>query len=464
MKKFMDKDFLLNSKTAKMLFHSYAKNLPIIDYHCHVSPQEIAEDRRFENITQAWLGGDHYKWRLMRSNGTAEEEITGNAPDRIKFQRFAESLEKSVGNPMYHWCHMELKNYFGYNGVLNGNTAEKVWNICNEALKDSKLSVRGIINSSNVAVIGTTDDPADSLEWHAKIKEDAGFKTKVVPSFRPDKAVNVDKAGFAEYIKKLAAATETEISSVESVKSALSASMDKFGALGCKISDHGLDYVPYEVTGNADAAFSEALAGKTPSKADADAYKTELVLFCGKEYYRRGWVMQIHFGALRNPNTAMFEKLGPDTGYDCISGVYCIDKLAKLLDDLNTKSVLPKNILYSLNPIDNAALGALIGCFQNEDARGKIQHGSAWWFNDNKTGIEQQLTDLANLSILGNFVGMLTDSRSFLSYARHEYFRRILCNLLGKWAQNGEFPADIAALGKISSDVSYYNAKKYFGF
>lgn len=464
MKKFMDKDFLLSTKTAKKLFHDYSENLPIIDYHCHVSPQEIAEDRKFENITQVWLGGDHYKWRLMRSNGVEENEITGDADDFTKFQRFAESLEKAIGNPMYHWCHLELKKYFGYNGVLNGKTAEKVWNICNAALQSDKLSVRGIIKASNVDVIGTTDDPIDTLEWHKKIKEDETFKTKVVPSYRPDKAVAIDKAGFTEYIEKLSAATDIEIKTVEDVKAALLKTMDKFGDAGCKISDHGLDYVPFETKGNSEEAFKAALAGKEVSTLDADTYKTELVLFCGKEYFRRGWVMQIHFGAMRNPNSVMFEKLGPDTGYDCIAGSRSIEALAKMLDALCSQSTLPKTIVYSLNPIDNAALGSLIGAFQNHDARGKIQHGSAWWFNDNKTGMQQQMTDLANLSILGNFVGMLTDSRSFLSYTRHEYFRRIMCELLGSWAENGEFPADIEALGKIASDISYYNAKKYFGF
>lgn len=463
MKSFMDRDFLLTTKTAKKVFHGYAEKLPIIDYHCHVSPKEIAENRKFENITQAWLGGDHYKWRLMRSNGVEENEITGDADDYTKFVRFAESLEKAIGNPMYHWCHLELRKYFGYYGILNGSTAKTVWDICNEALQSDSLSVRGIIERSNVAVIGTTDDPIDTLEWHAKIKEDETFKTKVIPSYRPDKAVNIDKAGFADYIAKLSESTGKEIKSVEDVMAALSITMDKFGEAGCKISDHGLDYVPYNNSGNSDAAFEAVMNGKEASVADMDTYKTELLIFCGKEYYRRGWAMQIHFGAIRNPNAKMFATLGPDSGYDCIADTSSISSIAHILSDLCENGVLPKVVLYSLNPTDNAALGALIGSFQDSDARGKIQHGSAWWFNDNKTGMTQQMTDLANLSILGNFVGMLTDSRSFLSYTRHDYFRRIMCELLGKWVENGEFPNDIEAVGKIASDISYYNAKKYFG-
>ncbi len=466
MKAFMDKDFLLQSKTAKTLYHKYAAKMPIIDYHCHIDPREIAEDRRFENITQVWLGGDHYKWRMIRSNGVPEEEITGDADDRTKFQRFAEAMPKAIGNPMYHWTHLELKTYFGYNGALNGDTAEEVWNLCNRKLKeDPSLSVRGIIRQSNVKVIGTTDDPSDTLEYHAAIaKEITDFK--VVPSYRPDKAVNIYKAGFIDYIAKLGAANGVEIKTVEDVKKALSIAMDRFEALGCKASDHGLDYVMYRPASDeqVEAIFQKAMAGEAITMEEAEMYVTAIVLFCGREYARRGWVMQIHYCVQRNTNTKRFEALGPDVGCDCISAHECSEALTALLNAMDKDDLLPKTVLYSLNPSDNALLGSIIGCFQGTGAAGKIQHGSAWWFNDNKTGMQTQMTDLANLSLLGNFIGMLTDSRSFLSYTRHEYFRRILCNLIGGWVENGEYPNDMAALGAMVQGICYNNAKNYFGF
>ncbi len=466
MKAFMDKDFLLQTKTAKTLYHKYAAQMPIIDYHCHIDPREIAEDRRFENITQVWLGGDHYKWRMIRSNGVPENEITGDADDRTKFQRFAEAMPKAIGNPMYHWTHLELKSYFGYNGALNGDTAEEVWNLCNRKLKeDPSLSVRGIIRQSNVKVIGTTDDPSDTLEYHAAIaKEITDFK--VVPSYRPDKAVNIYKAGFTDYIAKLGAANGVEIKTVEDVKKALSIAMDRFEALGCKASDHGLDYVMYRPATDeqVEAIFQKAMAGEAITMEEAEMYVTAIVLFCGREYARRDWVMQIHYCVQRNTNTKRFEVLGPDVGCDCISAHECSEAVTALLNAMDKDDLLPKTVLYSLNPSDNALLGSIIGCFQGAGAAGKIQHGSAWWFNDNKTGMQTQMTDLANLSLLGNFIGMLTDSRSFLSYTRHEYFRRILCNLIGGWVENGEYPNDIAALGAMVQDICYNNAKRYFGF
>ncbi len=466
MKAFMDKDFLLETKTAKTLYHKYAAQMPIIDYHCHIDPREIAEDRRFENITQVWLGGDHYKWRMIRSNGTPEAEITGDADDRTKFQRFAEAMPKAIGNPMYHWTHLELKTYFGYNGALNGDTAEEVWNLCNRKLKeDPALSVRGIIRQSNVKVIGTTDDPADTLEYHAAIaKEISDFK--VAPSYRPDKAVNIYKAGFTDYIAKLGAANGVEIKTVADVKQALSIAMDRFDAHGCKASDHGLDYVMYRPATDEEieAIFAKAMAGEAITMEEAEKYVTAIVLFCGREYARRGWVMQIHYCVQRNTNTKRFEALGPDVGCDCISAHECSEALTSLLNAMDKDDQLPKTVLYSLNPSDNALLGSIIGCFQGTEAAGKIQHGSAWWFNDNKTGMQTQMTDLANLSLLGNFIGMLTDSRSFLSYTRHEYFRRILCNLIGGWVENGEYPNDMAALGAMVQDICYNNANRYFGF
>ncbi len=462
--KFMSEDFLLSNETAKRIYHNYAEKMPIVDYHCHISPQEIAENKKFDNITQIWLGGDHYKWRQIRSNGICENEITGDADDRVKFQRFAEMLPRAIGNPLYHWTHLELKRYFGYDGVLNGETAEEVWNLCNKKLKDDSMSVCSIINNSNVAMIGTTDDPIDNLEWHIKIRESGCCNAAVVPSFRPDKAVNIEKEGFVEYIGKLSDVSGVEIKSADDVKKALSARLDFFCENGCRATDHGLDYVVYSPASDDEIEdiFKAAMAGKNISQEDADKYKTAILLHLGREYSKRGIVMQLHYGAQRNTNTDMFNKLGPDTGFDCISVRDCGFEITGFLNALQKDGLLPKTILYSLNPSDNAMLGTIIGCFQGSEVAGKIQHGSAWWFNDNKTGMQEQMTTLANLSLLGNFIGMLTDSRSFLSYTRHEYFRRILCDLIGTWVENGEYPNDDAQLGKLVQDICYYNAERYF--
>lgn len=455
--------FLLKSDTAKRLYEA-AKDMPIIDYHCHIDPREIYENRRFDNITQVWLGGDHYKWRLMRSNGVTEDEITGDADDYTKFLRFAEMLPKAIGNPMYHWCHLELKRFFGYDGVLNGDTAREVYDLCNKKLRQDGMTVRAIIEKSNVKMIGTTDDPADDLKWHKLIAEDKSFKTAVCPTFRPDKAVNIDKDGFADYIKKLSAAAETDIKTVSDVKAALEKRLDYFCLLGCRATDHGLDYVVYEPASeeSVNEIFKRALRGEKVSQSEADRYKTELMLFLGEKIAEKGIVMQLHYGAQRNTNTVMFNKLGADTGFDCISVKNCGEALTGFLNALNVKGKLPKTIIYSLNPNDNELIDTVLGCFQGTEAQGKIQHGSAWWFGDTKSGMEAQLKSLANLSLLGNFVGMLTDSRSFLSYTRHEYFRRILCNLLGEWVENGEYPDDKITLETIVKDISYNNAKKYF--
>lgn len=461
---FMTKDFLLKTETAKKLYHNYAAKMPIVDYHCHINPREIFEDRKFDNITQIWLGGDHYKWRLIRSNGICEEEITGSASDREKFQHFAEMLPKAIGNPMYHWTHLELKRYFGYEGVLNGETAEEVWNLCNAKLKEDSMSVRNIIEKSNVALIGTTDDPVDTLEWHKKIAEDASFKTKVVPSYRPDKAINIEKAGFTDYLKQLGSVVGFEIKTVEDVKKALTLRLEYFCELGCRASDHGLDYVVYSVASEEEIEkiFQKALSGETICLEDADKYKTAIMLHLGKEYAKRNVVMQLHYNTQRNTNAKMFEKLGPDTGFDCISTKNCGEQIVGFLNALYSEEKLPKTIIYSLNPQENEMIDTILGCFQGSEVEGKIQHGSAWWFNDTKSGMEKQLISLANLSLLGNFVGMLTDSRSFLSYTRHEYFRRILCNLIGEWVENGEYPNDEKQLGKIVEDICFNNAKKYF--
>ncbi len=466
MKQFMDQDFLLSNDTAKVLYHDYASKMPILDYHCHINPQEIYEDRKFDNITQVWLGGDHYKWRVMRSNGVEEFYITGGASDREKFQKFAEALPKCIGNPMYHWCHLELQRYFGYHGILNGETAEEVWNLCNDKLQnDPNMTARGLIRQSNVYMVGTTDDPVDSLEWHAKIAADPSMETKVCPSFRPDKAVNIHKDTFVPYIHQLEAVVGYEFACIKCVKRALSERIAYFAERGCKITDHGLDYVPYAEATDEEltAIFKKAMAGEKVTKFEADAYMTALLLHCAREYAKYGMVMQIHFSCLRNTNQRMFETLGADTGFDCIAITASGEPLTKLLSKLDYEGKLPKTILYSLNPGDNAQLATFLGAFQGPEVPGKIQHGSAWWFNDTRHGMVEQMTTLASLGLLGNFVGMLTDSRSFLSYTRHEYFRRILCNLIGTWVENGEYPADMAALGQMVQDISSGNAKRYFG-
>ena len=465
MTEFMTKDFLLDTDTAKVLYHDYAADLPIIDYHCHVSPKEIYEDLRFENITQLWLYGDHYKWRLMRSNGVSEEYITGkNTSDKDKFLKFAETLPKAIGNPMYHWCHFELKRYFGYEGILNADTAEEVWNVTSEKLKEAHMSVRGIIKMSNVAFIGTTDDPIDSLEWHGKIAEDKSFDTVVAPSYRPDKALNLNADIFPGYIKTLSEVADVEIKDIASLKEALYKRMKHFDAYGCKASDHGINYPVYcEMSEDEmDAALVKAMAGEKVSEKELEAVQTEMILFCAEKYAELGWAMQIHYNCMRNPNTVMFNKLGPDTGFDVIGPHNGSVALAKLLDKMYLSGKMPKIILYSLDAGDNSFIDTLLGAFQREGYPGTIQHGSAWWFNDTKNGMREQMISLASLGLLGNFVGMLTDSRSFLSYTRHEYFRRILCQLIGQWVEAGEYPNDMKALAQITKDISFYNAKRFF--
>ena len=466
MKPFMDKDFLLSTETAKKLYHNYAEVMPILDYHCHLNPQEIAEDKHFENITEVWLGGDHYKWRQMRSNGVEEYYITGDAPAREKFQKWAETLEKLIGNPLYHWSHLELQRYFGYTGHLCADTAEEVWNLCNEKLAQPDMSARELIKRSGVTLVCTTDDPVDSLEWHEKIKADETFDVQVLPAWRPDKAANIEKPTFLDYVAKLSEVSGVSIKSFADLKKAIVNRMEYFNERGCSVSDHGLDYVMYAPASDEEIEeiFAKRLAGGELSACETAKYKTAFMIFVGKEYHRLNWVMQLHYGCKRDNNGLMFKKLGPDTGFDCISNYTPADQLADFLNALVSTDELPKTILYSLNPVDNAAIGTIIGCFQDSAAIGKIQQGSAWWFNDNKTGMIEPMTSLANLGILSNFVGMLTDSRSFLSYPRHEYFRRILCELIGGWVENGEYPDDEKALEKIIKGISYNNAVRYFGF
>lgn len=465
MKKFMDEDFLLTTETAKNLYHNYAEKLPIIDYHCHLSPQEIYEDVRYENITQVWLGADHYKWRQMRSNGVEEKYITGDASDREKFQKWAETLEKAIGNPLYHWSHLELKKYFGYEGHLCGDTAQEVWDLTSEKLKQDNMSARGLILQSNVDTICTTDDPIDSLEWHRKIKED-GFEVKVLPAWRPDKAMNIEKADFAQYIAKLGEVSGVEIKDFDSLIEALKNRMDFFAENGCTVSDHGLEYVMYESYEPAEVneIVKTRLSDGALTKTEERKYKTAFMVALGREYAKKNWVMQLHYGVQRDLNKKVFNALGPDAGIDAINTYSSSIEMGQYLNALAIDDSLPKTIIYSLNPADNAAIGTVIGCFQDSSAVGKIQHGAAWWFNDHKTGMMEQMTSLANLGLLGNFVGMLTDSRSFLSYTRHEYFRRIMCELIGGWVENGEYPDDEKALKQIVEGISYYNCKNYFCF
>ena len=405
---FINDDFMLRNATAKELYHSFAENTPIIDYHCHLSPKMIAENYRFKNAYDLFLGGDHYKWRLMRTFGIDEELITGSADDFEKWKAFSEAVPYMIGNPMYHWTHLELKRYFDIDTTLSGGTAEEIWNTVNEYLKKDEYSAQGLIKKSNVEVICTTDNPYDNLEYHKQLQ---GFSTKVLPTFRPD---------------------------LTELKSDITDRMDYFAENACRLSDHSIDRMDDDII--------------------------EKIIFLGGEYAKRGWTMQLHIGALRNNNTKMFEKIGADTGFDSINDFRIAEGLATILDNLEKKDLLPKTVLYCLNPKDNYVLGAMIGNFQKAPAAGKIQFGSGWWFNDQRDGMEAQMKSLANLGLLSKFVGMLTDSRSFVSYPRHEYFRRILCNLIGGWVENGEYPDDVVMLERIIRDICYYNAKNYFGF
>ena len=476
MKEFMDKDFLLETETAKHLFHDYAKDMPLADYHCHISPREIYEDRRFRNIVEVWLGGrnadgtyfgDHYKWRVMRSHGIDEVYITGDKPAYERFLKLAEALEMAIGNPMYHWCNMELRQFFGITEPLTVESAPRIWEKCNELLRnDPEMSVRGIIRKANVAFIGTTDDPIDSLEWHEKIAADPTISVVVAPSYRPDKAINIHKAGWAQYMQQLAQSVGKEdLPTVTDVLDALTQRLEFFHAHGCKASDHGLDYIPFRscTMEEAEAIYQKARSGGLLTTEEVDGYQTVLLLHLAKNYHRLDIAMQLHYSCIRNNNERIFRMQGPDTGVDAIAQNTCGGNIAQLLSALDLEGKCPKTILYSLNPADNAQLGSLIGCFQDSSIPGKIQHGSAWWFNDTKSGMEDQMKSLANLGLLGNFIGMLTDSRSFLSYARHDYFRRILCNLIGNWVENGEYPNMDKSLQKIVEGISFRNAKRYFG-
>ncbi|MGN7414932.1 glucuronate isomerase [Paenibacillus sp. SAF-068] len=468
MKSFLDEQFLLHNETAIKLYEDYAKDMPIIDYHCHLSPQEIYENKTFGNITEAWLYGDHYKWRLMRANGIEEQYVTGGegVTDYDRFLAYARTVPMMIGNPLYAWSHLELQRYFGVYEVLNETSAPAIWEKVNAKLNSDGFGARDLITKSNVTVVCTTDDPTDSLEYHLKIQEIEGFDTAVLPSFRPDKGLELNRDTFTEWVGKLSQVSDTAISDYESFLAALESRVEFFHSVGGRVSDHALDYVPYGVATREEAAaiFAKALAGQKVTREEEDKYKTVTLTFLGKLYAERGWVMQFHINAARNNNTRMFAKLGPDTGYDAVNDTPLSSAMIGLLDALEQQQALPKTILYSLNPRDNEVLAAIIGSFQGGGIPGKIQLGAAWWFNDTKDGMIAQMKALANVGLLSRFVGMLTDSRSFLSYTRHEYFRRLVCNLIGEWAEQGEAPQDMELLGQIVQGIAYNNAKEYFPF
>lgn len=466
MKAFMNKDFLLQTETAKKLYHDYAAKMPIFDYHCHLNPQEIYENRTYKNMTELWLEGDHYKWRAMRANGVDEYYITGEADDYEKFEKWAETVEKLIGNPLYHWTHMELRQYFDLNTILKRATAKEVWNTCNEMLQNPDFSARGLIERSNVRLIGTTDDPIDDLRYHKLLQEVKEFSTTVLPAFRPDKVMAIQDHSWADYVGKLGNMTGIQITNYTKLMDALENRIDYFTEIGCRLSDHSLETVVYEISTlqEVDAIVEKALNKQAISLKENNQFLTQLLVSLGKAYNRRGWVMQYHIGALRSANSRLFRALGPNVGCDSMKDDPIAVPLFQLLDELDKDHHLPKTILYGLNPKDNETLATMAGNFQEGGTPSKVQFGSAWWFNDHTDGMVAQMKTLGNLGVLSRFVGMLTDSRSFLSYSRHEYFRRILCNIFGNWVENGDYPNEIEWLGEIVQDISYNNALNYFEF
>jgi len=463
-KKFLSKDFLLHSKTAKVLFHEYAAGMPIFDYHCHLLPRQIAQDKRFKNLTQAWLYGDHYKWRAMRANGVDEKYCTGDAGDREKFRKWAQTVPCCLRNPLYHWTHLELRRYFGIDKLLTGETAEEIYERCSDMLNTPDFSARNLLRKMNVKLVCTTEDPLDSLEYHQKIKQD-GFEIAVHTTWRPDKAMAVeDIDGLNRWIDKLTELTGIEINSFEAYLEALAKRHDFFHQMGCRLSDHGLEtaYAQDYASSQIEGIFRKIRAGENPDSEERLRFKSALMYEFGVMDYEKGWVQQLHIGALRNNNTRMLRALGPDTGFDSILDAEVARPLARFLDKLDADNKLPKTILYNLNPGDNELIATMTGNFQDGSVPGKLQLGPAWWFHDQKDGIEAQLKALSNMGLLSRFVGMTTDSRSFLSYPRHEYFRRILCNFIGNDVENGELPNDMQWLGRIVQDICYNNARSYF--
>lgn len=466
MKQFMDEDFLLSTPTAVKLYHEYAECMPIIDYHCHLNPKEIAENKPFRNVTELFLGGDHYKWRFMATMGVDDKFIRGDGDDYEKFLAYAKCISVAIGNPLYHWTHLELKRVFGITETLNEDTAPAIWEKCNALLATPEFLPRNLIKKFNVKVVCTTDDPADSMEYHARLKKE-GFEVKVLPTYRPDKAVKINFPGFTDYIPKLAKAASMEIASVNDVLAALRVRADFFASIGCRLSDHDFYSVPYAPADydTMNAIFKKAMKGEAVSPAEAEQYRTYLMIKLGCMYAELGWTQQYHMNAQRNNNTPIFNKYGADVGFDSISDEPISAKLNALMNEQEKAGKLPRTILYTLNPGANYVLGTTCGNFQTEAGiPGKIQFGSAWWFCDQRDGMEEQMKTLAALGSLSCFVGMLTDSRSFVSYPRHEYFRRILCDILGKWVENGEFPMDEKALKTIVQGICYNNALNYFKF
>lgn len=466
MKPFMDENFLLQTETAQKLYHEHAAKMPIFDYHCHINPKDIADDRRFKTITEIWLYGDHYKWRAMRTNGVDERFCTGDASDWEKFEKWAETVPHTLRNPLFHWTHLELKKFFGINEVLGPHNARKIYDACNEKLNSPEYSCRGIIRMANVHTICTTDDPVDSLEYHRKIKE-SGFEVAVLPAWRPDKAMAVEHPiSYNQYINQLAQVSEMEIKSFSDLITALNKRHKFFHENGCRLSDHGLDTVFAEdyTLEEIEALFTKVRVGYRLTTREILKFKSCMLYEFGIMDHSRGWSQQLHIGAQRNNNTRLFNKLGPDTGFDSIGDMPVAAPLAKLLDRLDTENKLCKTVLYNLNPRDNELYATMLGNFQDGSVPGKIQYGSGWWFLDQKDGMEKQMNALSNLGLLSRFVGMLTDSRSFLSYTRHEYFRRTLCNLLGNDVENGEIPYDMELLGQMVENICFNNAKEYFKF
>lgn len=466
MRNFMDKDFLLDTECAKKLFHDFAENMPICDYHCHLSPEEIYENKQPSDISQLWLSGDHYKWRAMRSAGVDERYCTGDATGEEKFIKFGEALQYCIGNPLYHWAHIELQRYFGIDTPLNAKTAKDIYKKANEVIANGDFRPQSLIMKSNVKVVCTTDDPVDNLEYHKKLTQVDGFACKVLPSFRPDKALNIHLDGFADYIRNLGETAGIEINSYKDVIAALSARCDYFDSVGCKVSDQAFDYIPYNIASDEEIenVFANAMQGSIPSQADGDKYRTAVLIALGEKYYELGWTMEIHIGAIRNNSTRMFRQIGPDTGFDSVGDCEIAQNLSRFMDALDINSKLPKTILFNLNDKDNTVLATMLGNFQGTEAESKIQYGPAWWFLDTMDGMTNQMKSLGNLGVLGKFVGMETDSRSFTSYGRHEYFRRIMCRLIGQWVEDGWYAYDEEILKEIICGISYNNAIKYFEF
>ena len=468
MQDFLSDDFILQSHAAKILYHEHAASLPIIDYHCHLSPQDIAQDRQFENLTKIWIDGDHYKWRAMRTYGIAEKYITGEADDYEKFEKWAEVVPHTMRNPLYHWTHMELRRPFGIHQLLNPGSARSIYENCTRQLQQPSCSARGLLGQMNVEVVCTTDDPADSLIWHRQLQQGPAFGPKILPTFRPDKALAIEQPiVWRAYLRKLGEAAGLEITKFKHLLEALDTRMADFVRVGCRLADHGLEtmYAEDFKTKEVKAIFKKALLGEEPlTSGEIGKFKSAVLLHLGQAYHARGWTQQFHLGALRNNNTRLLRRLGPDCGVDSVGDFEMARPLSRYLDKLDTGDQLARTILYNLNPRDNELFATMVGNFNDGSVRGKMQFGSGWWFLDQKDGMEKQINALSNMGLLSCFVGMLTDSRSFLSYPRHEYFRRILCNLIGSEVERGELPREMAHLGQLVRDICYHNAKNYFGF